>query len=818
MRTWTPLLVALALLLPCAAAGQTITIASPGHKWPIHTNSPFLITAESSVNVIGHVTGLPVGQEDEYHIVVNGVAADDPCLNEPTVDLAGWTTSLGPGEAGFRVAAPIGYDPPDWWTNEPADCTLNVTRPPWPYSTPYLPALVNEDRILTPILAELVHDSGEVVARKRITLYDARRYPALDPFFPANTSQEGMASQLTPSGVIGLTPTWESLLPWPGLDALVTDFAAEAHAQASGIQPLTGACFMLTGQSPFAGLREKVEAITLASGLYTAFVAACTPPTLPGACLAANQFMCVQDTPDVADCVRGVDLSVSDAWIDGLGSSALGMGTMPAELTADSVVSGVHADFEGVLRDVEIRYMGGPGTCTDRPVVPVASEDWVPEQRRGWLEQWSTCVDLGLDAAGARRVDAFGQFAPQVYQVNVDAFDDTLLDVQAATAHGFDLQTLTARTGAGTCGDLFIGAQMGTVLNARSGEIAAALTDAWDGPLAPTRESEAMEVLLSTEELGTMDSQLHQDIDLFGVVAGTTNEGLTLTWKTRSDPVGNIPSQLDPGYSVYHPPGSPLVAPVGDDPSGTPFDLSYGVTTGFLNQIIRAQYGTRLLYGRRRPTYNQLGVTSVPGNLNRIARLSPAVLAEVHPALGGINTKKVKIIVVPTMAPFTLMQEDLPPALEGTAKVSYQLGQLLVEVRDQRSSWGSASGLWLRMVLDVWEPDLQATWGDGTDEYLDFSATNPVFELTVLESNLPNCDRRSHAGEVDSCEREVRLALTPALAAITGRRMMMMLGQVPGPQIWDADELGQPVQHPISSGMDWWREAQMITLFGLLAQ
>lgn len=114
---------------------------------------------------------------------------------------------------------------------------------------------------------------------------------------------------------------------------------------------------------------------------------------------------------------------------------------------------------------------------------------------------------------------------------------------------------------------------------------------------------------------------------------------------------------------------------------GQPFDTSFFVTTGALNQVVKELAAQGVLTGLWRPTYQDLGISPPPGvPPTSAAVLDGPTLAHLHPNFAALGATPASIRIRPLMAPYTYLLPDPPanwqgPVPQGRTPLTYQTAQ-----------------------------------------------------------------------------------------------------------------------------------------------
>lgn len=761
-----------------------ITFGSPYHGGVIDENSPYFDLATGDLTVTGGVSGLPPWSAD-WDVLVHdqraGLSAD------------------GAGEAVFSVVL-ADYDD---------------TQPP---NVPYRNWFGDQRRPLRPVLVQLVNPGGVIVRRARALLYLDVMNDKLDPKRPTTSMVEGMAVQLAPAGLDELEAAHLATLPYPSAQDLRDDLTAAAIAAPVQTEPLGDTvCFRLDGGSPLTQTIAYQNALTEAYGWQAAYQSTGTAdeacalfaavPFAWAACVAAvnvgRSTICVKDqvltAVDFEVCMESIELELTDLEVADVADVDLSFAN-GADIDALPTLTGVEATAFGTFRDMFIRYKHH--NCTGSCRTDFDAADY----SIAGVAEWAGCPALQLTAEQAVPAQ------PLPFFVAPDTNPEEL-EVTRGTPADFTLVGVDVDGRSGLCADPDLVTLVEDVLAAYDDEVGSAVGDGWDRGRPYTDQAAALGALLTEFELGGITHTLHEVLANFRTVATDSDDGLWLTSTTNARPRHTVARGLEaPSYYYYE--EQPLQAlPVAEDPNGLPFDLSFSITTGHINQVLRALTAETLRQGvPLEPTWAELGFTGV-ANPNDPAILNGLTLGRLDPLFRALRRTQVTISVRSTLDPFTVMALDRfgtePP---GAMPVSYNAGQLIVTIV-------SGGELWAAFAVDLLERDLALGESPGLgDVYLEPALNQTEWTWTPLVLLFRSCDRAPYGTNLyaSSCERRVTDRLAGLLNPHLERLLLSLLEELPTPQSFDAGGLvpeGTATREATPTPTYWWRAGQVITFF-----
>lgn len=695
-------------------------------------------------------------------------------------------------------------------------------------------ALDNPQWVQRFVMVEVVDTTTvEVVARSTNVYYDLRReeHTVLD----ASTEKlTGLALQLTDLGV-GYDSTTDnaralevpllSALPYPSM----TSFQEELEETAIGApqydddQNQLGACINLSDlDSRFTGLPAYIEAQAQAVVYLAAYEAyqkggeqACTSVAsslaavnpllgfvLSAGCSLIMSNWCVTDLPEASDyelCIDQLEGRTTSMTIDGVEHVQLEWlaNAAPAEghLASQFGVEGVSGRVDGLLRSMQIRW--AQTSCTGQPVAAIADTSL---DDGDWLEDFATCPDMELNAARATTTVAGGEPATFSVKRHVSAPEIlTVLQTAPGTMKLVDTEVDAAK---GMCADDTLLTHAETMAATFEAHFAEALNEAWNAGGNRPQLAVALEQVLSTLQLGTLAIPDYVFDAHFSVEGSLPQGGGEFSWQTEVkalDP--ETIKRLSPGMFL-NPAAEASYFATGENNDGEAFDLSYTVTTGFLNQLLHTKSASDLLHFIYEPTWDDLaGFGATPASTGHAADQPPpldgTVLAFIEPSFAALGNKAVRIRVEPTLDALAWMNPDPPSMLNDPvtgAPLAMGIGGLNIVFEEPPTldplTGAEVPGLiWLQLQFSGWDWDFRL---DGTLEPRDVLVPRYVFDywgVSVQKTRLTGCPQVPHGiwEPLLSCERALESTLQNLFAPLIAPRLLQMLtDSVPAPEVWTA--------------------------------
>lgn len=797
------------LLLLARAYGADIDIAwGPDQGTAIDGGEAWYLAAESSVQISADVSGLDAN--GVYFAVANGVSTEVGCGASMPADIhAGWYT-LGT-DGNLSITTPIGPEAPDWYKPfVEGSCPAFGAVDAFPEDARHRWWLLDETRVLRPVSIEVVDAyTQELAAFERYLVYDAR--DGLETRETNDVSVQGLWAQLAPSALDALGAQWTSLLPEPSLASVQAVLDANLGSVSSRGYEGDELCFDLDAVSPFLGLSEYSagsaptdtfdalaslmagdtlglgvfeQALVAYAGYRLARQAADAATLIPFVGLAAGALVetaCVKSLPSVDDfevCVGSFDQELVGLTLGGVESAELAFSRQSGELYSDTVLADVDADVVASLGDVRIRYKRG--TCAFRPSMEVDMADTSGD--RDWLDEWGTCSDLGVEMDSLARATVAGDAARLAVGVYADA--EGALYGEGETGSTFAAEDVVIDGGAQTCAEPWIAPHMEAALAGWETTVETQVALAWDSGLPDSGEVLALAPLLAPLDIGRLRPREYTLTAELDHLATSRAGGLEIGWSTNTEVLPDSGYGIERRWWVNPTVASRSFWENGLDPDGDPYDLAISMTTPHLNQILRSLANSDALYEVPiRPTNREIGYAAsgvAPGD---IAELTPDVLASLYPLLQDItpSSKVTQLYVSRQMAPF----------VHGTDALHFELGRLTVELREDELV-GEDAGLWLRVEVDVWDPELDLDLHPTADRLVASFSPGARFDYTVAVNNVPDCEMYPSGSFQPSCSDFLLEAMIPVLEPYLEEIVLGLFSEIPLPLTWDADG-GSPI-------------------------
>lgn len=812
---------AISLLLGTRAVAQTVgvSIESPPHGAGIEQNAPFYDPATQRVRVSGSVAGVDAGNILNFLLLVQGYNVPMTILPSKTVTFETWV--------------PVGPDPPPG---------LGY----WPSWYPYLPFFLDINHIQKPIIAELYDIAqARVVGRSRITLFDKRWDAGLRHDYPTSPIENGVAFELTTTGLDNLETTHVSSMPQPSAAAfnslLTSNFTGllQTYAPETRIGRNDKACIPLAQADPaFLTLgaynAPLTGALSQAVLQFSLYQYARSNPNAPGsqACLTD---CCVRSLPQADDfelCVGTLEGTSDSLSLASVAGANLQIGASPIEAQVD--LNRLHGTIDGRLRDLFIRYRRRESKCIimPRPQRSIDNADLT-----GSLATWTSCQDLGLTAQRPSTQHLL------TFTLGQDpaSSEQNLVQAQNLPVPMFGLGVNRNESpNRGRCGRPELRAHVVTLLQMFYNKMQSALDASWRHNHPNTQQALALDKLFSRWEPGIFGDRVLPDHTLklqfppglmtyLGQPLGFLADRL---YASLSSDVQANPSALvvpPPTSFVYSLPGTypcldmQVPCQPGRDFFGNPFDVSYSVTTGALNQVLAQLSSTNWLRFTFRPTYQQLNLTPPPrAKPTDRPVLDGTLLSQWFSAFSDLGSTQVGIYLQPTLLPFTWINPDPQRVPLGRALLTYQMSQYLVDfVGDTKGPNGSY--LWLRVLVDFYDPDFQLSLHPTprTNLLRPALSSSPQWTYTLLESQLASCPSSPMTMypppppiASNPCGGNLAAQVGELVRPVLEQKLLGMLSRYPAPLWYDAAGAARTVKQLIQS--DKYQGGQVITFYGLL--
>jgi len=765
-----------ALAAAVAAAGLAVAGATARAATIVITGPLSVSTASSNeVQFSGTVAGIVPGTEADYIPLIQGLPPTSPLALQVN------------GTYTFDTVVPIGPGPPPGG---------------FPPGFPYADFYSEPNRVMLPILAELLHaPSKAVIDRSKSFFWDLRGAGTVT-IRPRGVPAE-LGVQLTEAGIDALEPAHLSSLPFPDLPAFNAALFDAYAGRAQAVETSTGffnpdkTCVPLSDVPEFAAtpeFRELVFTKALPQLMTYALFRSIPWPTWP---ICVQQWnLLALDHYEV--CFGRVDGELTDVALASVDDVDLGVDTTHETVTAEVELGRVDQTVEGKLAGAFIRWRDGSFACTTRDLLvqQVADETLASDPA---LAALTTCSGLRADATQiANAVPAEFDFTASSEPEEFDTHDDAVGRFVVPVAGR------TTESSHGACAQAFINTDVERLLSLYYAPLEDALEAAWFGGAPESSHAKALDLLLTTAEHGTFDDALDHELTTIVTSGGVASkpgfgalDGAYFVFDTDA--------ALKPAFTVATVP--PVwIAPgsIGDLPWSADggcahlsnrhlFDLSFATSTGALNQVLRELSAS----GRLRFALPQVQSAAVG-----------AVVAAIDPS---ISPAAVQVDIEPTLAPFTWMPPDPQGVESGFAEIAYHLHDLLGTVTDT-----GAGRTVLRFRIDFLEPALDLSF-NGTlgADFLVAALTGAHFAVTILDTDLASCPMQPHdASGLTSCDRLTEAALALVLRGTVEDAMIDVLSDYPAPQFFDAQGYAG-IQQQIKNA-DRYQWDQYIVLYGVI--
>lgn len=802
--------------------GPVLEIQSPSngiglYDTPTYT-SPFYNKANMSVFVVGKIIGVPRFwfNGGNFQIKVNGhIVPATVNLSSRNIVVGGVRITSGT----FAAEVPV------------SDYQL------WP---------------MRPFVAELVHvPSGRVYARDRIVIYDLRWAAQATPFGDLRDKVTGMRTQLTDYGLgylgvpdftAGLETPHISSLPQPSLSEFNQDLTDRARKipRHDDDTNLLNACQRLDEVSE-SRFRDPLQfgpyasALLQAQGAYQAYVqgrnfCGTLVANLPAMilCYLAVESSCVKSPPQANDfelCVdqiEGTPETLTIAAVDDVSLNFLSSTNGKDALIQSHVaLSGFHGTVDGHLRSLSVRWRYSP--CAARPS---ASLDDLEIPNNPWIESWATCpaMDIHSDLATTVTKDKPAKFSVFKAGRTLEQLKSKL--VNAGT---FSFEDNERDAEKGTCAEDFIKEHADEMLVTFREPMRNKLKKAWFGNASRSQHADALTALFSTWNLGTVE---HPDLSLsaqFNQIYSAPLMGMTTDWTTYIEPLDQLAAKNRRLFYFYFPESLPIVSIDGLDVLGRQFDLSFGLTTAFLNRLLNVKAADDSLRFIFTPTWAELstfGVVAPAGvNLEDPVTLDENILYQFDPAFRAIGTGDVEIVVSPTFDPIVYMPPDpapqyIIPQVGSPTTYGIEDMQMVFKFKDTIAGDGSVipGPEFLRASVNFTDTEFRLIVDERAGaQFLLPQVIDDTWHAHVLKSNLKDCPMFVVANPpVGNCEDLLEVKLAELMSIRLRDTFIEYLSRISAPLFFNADGRASiPVQ---LDGRTRHQAGQHITYYGRLRE
>lgn len=845
--------------------GFSVGVALPDRYVFRIPNPNYLVALEQWV-VSGTATLAATANPADYIVLVNGVAAS--------------TAAVGANPRQLSFSAPVPLGP----TQAPAAGWAAYT---------YSADLRDADHIAKPIVAEVLNVlTGEVVAKHRVIAFDGRVDAGLDPSHTGRSKPRSMLFEATGRGLNRLEVMHAETLPQPTpaffnsrltryfagaaltqpMNTTVSDvydpLKPEAVPNPKACAPLNQAPagFQNTGlyrnllveaNTQFAiykAAKEYLDTGAISQATVTALTALLGPVAVVPALATISQAVgaaktveqsCVRELPAArhfeicSSSLRGVSDTMSMQNVASVDLSLPGTVVNPPQLLAQPRTGAVTGIVDGELRSIFIRWAERPKDgCKLRPEAGTFDNLITPGSD---MDTWRRCSDLSMTAASATMNTPLTHSFASDSSVNA-SFERH--EIQAAVAPS-PLFTLgadrTKDVAKGICGNIGFQHDANALLDRYWGRLRYGLDSAWSENTPLTQEAVGLDRIFRPWETGTWgednltatptgkDHKLIQNFDLAGSrnipdrIAVTLNTDAELT----SGPQAVSWVFSSPGLYPCH--DANLSCGTNRSGFGEPFDVSYSVTTGALNQVIKELSTTPLMTFDWEPTYEELGVAPPAGKQpTDKAVLDGPTLSVVNPKFADLGPRVARVSVRPVIMPYTYINPEPPnvPAVvrPGRENLTYQLVDLEITLKvNEPGVYGD--GIWLKTYADVYDsqlelrPSINEADNRLTAEFSDFLRT----QTTVTRSSFAGCPLGTQLPWMlggpppwpqNNCANQLGASLFERIRPKISDAMLYMLNRFPAPQVFDA--AGAAANPLLFELQDTYRWAQVITFYGNL--
>lgn len=731
----------------------------------------------------------------------------------------------------------------------------------WPSWYPYREFFIDINRVQVPLIAELYQVSTErVVSRSRVVMHDQRPDPDFTPAHGGTKINNALAMEVTAKGLDALERAHTRSLPQKSLaqfnGLLKKKFEGRRHSQTAetGFGTESRACVPIEDADPAFQNTAAYSSVRLAAivdflryqaldelssgGSLTSTMLSLLSGVIPGigtlstaalkaAANAAKQQYCVRTPVQASDfevCSGRVDGVSRDLKLRSVNDTNLEIGT-GIPFLAKVLLNRLDSEVDGYLRDISIRYrMSADTLCTRRPSSVISDTEMASTEG---LNTWSYCAGLEADVTSANTLD----WIPFSFDPDPGSPEKGRIAQGSAASPLYRLgDEKPVNADKGSCALDAFNPYVESLLDSYYSHLQSALDQAWKAGAPDTQQAFALDLLFSRWEPGVWadrqlrDHSLDLSYDRTGVLPAERVYALLDSEVKVSPRAELVPA---PSAWPYAPPGgvpclnpsSPACLP-GKDYYGNEFDVSYSVTTGALNQVLKELSVTDWLRFKLNPTFADLGVTA-PGNRPADQRpsLDGRLLAEFFAPFSEIGNAKVDIILQPTLLPFTWINPDPPPTpggpvSEGRAPLTYQMSQYYVDFLTNKPG-PDGTNLFLRVLADFYDPDFQLDLSENPGENLLTPAMSgkEAWRFTILKSQLSGCpiSPMTTGLPAQPCGGDLVTKVGDLVRPYLQDKMAGMLSRYPAPIVYDAQgELAKP---PSLTQLEKYQWDQVITLY-----
>lgn len=701
------------------------------------------------------------------------------------------------------------------------------------------------------VLAELIDTTtSAVIARDTVNYFDLRDDDDASPDTPYKPIR-GMAAQFTDTGVGQSSLDTPTSLEMPLLQSLpypsIGDFNNALTSLANQIPVDEGesglnACINLADA---VALEPRLNSTTeylamklIADGFYAAYEAfdnsgTCevVSSTLSGiatplfglialaGCETAMKGFCVRERPQLEDfqlCVNELQGNATSLMIDSVSDVTLEFtGSTPAQIASGYNVTGVDGRLDGLLRGLSYRWANE--SCTAPPPETRISDTRLIN--KDWLQDLTTCEDIAIEAETA----VTSSTGHALYQVDVDSRDDEALRVTLAEGGELELISPEASVDQGLCGESFLIDDADALALSYQHAFEDVLNEAWNGVGPVNHQAEALQLLFDSFNLGVAPRTLYSlDAVFDDRISSNERGGMELAWSTE------VLERLKEGGEIAPDTDTFFLQPALDPPfhkdgrnidSNERFDVSFTLTTGYLNQLLHMQSKT-LLESQFEPTWDNLsavGVSAPPGaSDDQIAILDGNTLGQIDPSFAVLGATGIDIQIKPSLDPVIWMHPDPPAFMWNSvsgAPLAYGISGL--DIRFIENAEGVQPGReWLHAELSFIDTDVSLTMGLNEPNVISLQMVNDQWGLAVKSTLFNGCPMVPHGNwePAASCERTLEQGLVPLFKNLLRPRFVAMLSDIPAPQVFEA-AAGSAVFVDTVANRSLWQLNQNITFY-----
>ena len=632
-----------------------------------------------------------------------------------------------------------------------------------------------------------------------------------------------MVTQISPTGMQALGNTHAQPLPFPDVEqfnaTMQNRIVAPDNFRSREFEDEI--CFPISTFDAF----KETSAYDIVTGLsnisFAAWQAAdtlCETGTA-AACLV-REGLCVNERvePDHFEvCVDGANATWKTQEVERLEQVVIALGSQSDTLDTNVFFDQLNANFDVDLsQDVFIRYRredeieeeGEPGLldqCLPRPSIEVSAQEILDEPI---LAEWASCANVPIEVETVCSncdpdfpEDLSGSVVsrPNTVLMSADSSNPeqvTFSEVRDAGMLFKDIEiTIPEET---TCADNILGypSEVTPLLEGFLQSMRENIQETWENPIADTNYNDIVDDLLVPIEVGELGPATQVSPDL--VILDARIEpivGLSTIHSTNASATGDNPLPAPANILVNGNPNAafiPLGFPFSTNglaPGSVPYDVSFGFTTAYLNQIIGVQH-IRALTFNVRPTNAELNVSGPGINPNDTAQLNGETLGQYFLPFEQIGLNDTATIrVTATQEPFTWMANDFGPP--GTiVPVNYTIPSLKLELLSQGQ-------VYAELVLHKINEEIDINFSEKIeDPFLSILDKNgSAWRSIILSSLFTNPDNGDNCGfdafnspGQTTCGQLMAEHLLELARPQLDARAYGMLSEIAAPQYFDQEK------------------------------